>query len=589
MMTTVQRGKKMKYLFFGVLLILCLVVSFTKNFPGNTPTVKYRISFDNAQYYVYLPATFIYRWDVNQFPKGCDIVRHGFVLDLKKNKVITKTTYGVALLWTPFFLVAHFVALHWNLQPDGFSWFYERLTLIPGVFYLIIGLYFLRKFLRRYYSQLISFLAIMLVLLGTNLFFWGTDGGLMSHVNSFFLFSLYLFLLKKFLDSEKKSFRLFLGISIVFAVAILIRPTNILLLTCLIFLDVTSFRDIRNRIILFLHPKYLVTFIIVCFLIFLPQFFYWKYLTGNFVYYSYPGETFSNWSNPQILSFWFAPLNGLFLYSPLVLMFIAGIIAMIVKRVPNGIFVGIIFLFISYLFASWYCWFFGGSFGCRPVVEYYALLALPFGYFLTVISKMKNLFIRSLCILFIVVSSYYSLALTFNNYWNTSSTWAWDDFLLQLDHAGLYHFQRKSYTYINDFENPAATKIYPTNERFHSPTVAGYVNSWVENNGTYSRALGTILFRPVIKVTASLWVNQLQGMKTGAQFVCTISDKNKSVVYSRIVPIDDWIKRSDTWTKISEIIRIPGWIDQSDTITFTVRNPEKKLTLFIDDMSLKFE
>ena len=198
-MTTTKSGKQNEYIFFGILLILCLVISYTDYFKANPASGSYRISSDKAQYYVYLPATFIYGWDIHRFPENSDKERNGFVLDHQRNKIVTKTTYGAALLWSPFFLVAHFIELHENLEADGFSWFYERMTVIPGVVYLVLGLFFLRRFLSRYYSQWISYLTVILVFAGTNLYFYGIEDGLMSHVNSFFLFSLYLFLLKKFM------------------------------------------------------------------------------------------------------------------------------------------------------------------------------------------------------------------------------------------------------------------------------------------------------------------------------------------------------------------------------------------------------
>jgi len=588
-MTTVKSQRRFEYLFFGLLLILCLFLANIMNFPDNKPVRPYKISSDKAQYYIYLPATFIYNWDAHKFPKNCDKDRYGFVLDSANNKVSTKTTYGVALLWSPFFLATHLIALQWSSEPDGFSYFYERMTIVPGVIYLILGLFFLRRFLLRYYSSVISYLTVIIVFVGTNLYSYAMKDGLMSHVNSFFLFCLYLFLLKKFLDSERKPFPLFIGISLVVAVAMLIRPTNIILLTWMAFLDARSMKEIWQRIVFFLKPKYIIAFVVIAFLIFLPQLFYWKYLTGKFVYYSYPGESFTNFANPMLLPFWFAPLNGLFLYSPLVLLFIAGMVIMIVKKVPNGIFTLGMFLLISYIFASWYCWFFGGSFGCRPMVEFYALFALPFGYLLTLVSRNKNLYIRSLTIVFIIASSYYTLKLTYLNFWNTASTWAWNDYLLRLDQCHLYHDQGRSFTYVDDFENPAQVKVYPTNERYHSATVGAYVNDWAENYCAFSRILKTILPRPTRKVTASIWVYRPEKIKTGTQFACLICDGNYNLMYSRTLPLDNLIRKPGEWTKISETIKIPWWIDQSNSISFVVKNPGRKYTLFFDDLYLKFE
>ncbi len=575
-------------IFFISLFLLCLYLSYDINFLnriGGLPEIRA----DKAHYYVYLPATFIYNWDASKFPPDIEAKCWGFTMDKKNNKVVIKTTCGVAILWTPFFLATHFIAVHWNLQPDGFSDFYERMTVIPGVFYLILGLFFLSKFLRFYFSRKISYITVLLIFAGTNLYFYGIDDGLMSHVNSFFLFSLFLFLLKKFLDGEKRSYGSFLGLSIVLSLAILVRPTNILLISWIIFLDVRSWKEIIPRIRLFLKPWYILIFLITLFIVFLPQFLYWKYLSGHFVWFSYPGESFSNWNHPQLIRVWFSTLNGLFLYTPLALFFIAGIIIMIVKKVPNGIFIGLSFLIVSYVFASWYCWFFGGSFGYRPVVEYYALFSLPFAYIISRLWRLRNLYLQTSLVVLILFSVNYNLRMTYHTQWNTSSVWAWDDYLRYLDYAGMYEYPRHSYTYIQDFENFGIPEVFPVRTCVHSPIWAGYVSKSIEFNTLFSGRLDNILRKPVKKVSADVWINPGKKLKTGARFVCRVEDTHHKFYFLRDVNIDDYLKEPEKWCRISTNFEIPEWVDQANTISFLIWNLAKTDTTYIDDLKLRFE
>jgi hypothetical protein len=574
--------------FFLALFFLCLYLSYNINFVNRKAPLP-EISFDKAGYYVYLPATFIYGWNVNRFPAGIEKKCQGFLLDRKNNKVVDKTTCGVALLWMPFFLVTHFIAVHWDLQPDGFSDFYEKMSILPGVFYLVLGIFFLSKFLRHYFSRKVSYLTVLLLLAGTNLYYYGIDEGLMSHVNSFFIFSLFLFLLKRFLDSPKKSYALFLGLSIVLSLAILIRPTNILLMTWMPFLDVRSWKEIRERLVLFLKPAYFLIFLITAFIVFLPQLLYWKYLSGNFLFYSYPGESFTNWNQPQMISVWFSPLNGFFLYTPLALSFLAGMVIMIIKKIPNGIFIGLSFLLISYVFASWYCWYFGGSFGYRPLVEYYVLFSLPFAFFISRTGTLKNLYIRSLLILTILFSVYYNLSLTYHQRWNHYATWSWDDYLLYLDYARLYQDPGDSYTWIRDFENNAIMEELPTRACVHSPTLAGYVSRFIEFNGKFTRRLDDILKRPVRQVDASVWINPGKKVKTGILFVCKIEDSQKRSCFYSDLKADDFITKPGSWNRVSGTFEIPEWIDQTNIISFTIWNFARTDTTYIDDIRLRFE
>jgi hypothetical protein len=86
---------------------------------------------------------------------------------------------------------------------------------------------------------------------------------------------------------------------------------------------------------------------------------------------------------------WFSFNNGLFTYSPLLLLAVIGIVLMIKNKKREGYFYGGLFLLISYIFASWWCWWYGCSFGSRSFIEYYAILIVPFCYFLELSMKKK--------------------------------------------------------------------------------------------------------------------------------------------------------------------------------------------------------
>jgi len=59
------------------------------------------------------------------------------------------------------------------------------------------------------------------------------------------------------------------------------------------------------------------------------------------------------------------------------LLSIPGIYFLINSNKPYGKAVIIYTIFIVYVIFSWWCWWYGGSFGCRAIIESYALLSLP--------------------------------------------------------------------------------------------------------------------------------------------------------------------------------------------------------------------
>jgi hypothetical protein len=574
---------------FGTLFLLGLYLSYNINFVHRKVPLP-EIFSDKANYYVYLPATFIYGWDAEKFPAGIESKCQGFTFNGKTHKVTSKMTCGVALLCTPFFLLTHLIAVEFGLQPDGFSLFYQKMAILPAVFYLVLGLFFLRKFLSRYLPRGISYLTVLLIFIGTNLYYYGLDEGLMSHVYSFFLFSLFLFLLKKFADRGTASPLLFAAISIVMSLAILIRPTNVLLAFVLLFLDVTDRESLWKRILLLCKPVHLIIFAVAAFLVFLPQFMYWKYLSGSYLFYSYEGESFSNWRNPQMIKFLFSPLNGFYIYTPLALTFVAGMIVMLVKKIPNGWLTCFVFLLAVYLFSSWHMWYFGGSATCRPLVEYYAILALPFGYFLMNMRKIRNLFYRSLVVVFIMVTTWYSMTISYHPRWNTSSTWSWDDFFIYLDRSGLYHHDYDTYTYIQDFENinDYNPQQYQSSV-VHSPTIAGYINKDVRVNGTFKNRLDGILKGKTKRVKASLWVNPGNKSSTKAMLVCNIHNWKSECHFNQQINFDDFVTVPNKWKEVSGTFEIPEWLDQSDNIDIFVWNFPGTPITYIDDIFLRFE
>jgi len=573
-------------IFFVLLLAMSLVLMMRIKY--SEPASKLRITSDKAGYYVYLPATFIYHWDLDKFPKYLANDDLGFSFNTPKQKVVTKFTCGTAILWSPFWFGIHAFAVQ-HLQPDGFSGIYQWGMLIPGVFYLVLGLYFLFLFLQNYYPKGLSLITVLLLFAGTNLYCYGLDEGMMAHSGSFFLFSLFLFLLKKFLGQNEKSLLLLTGILLVIALITLVRPTGFLLFSCFFFIDISTFSQFRQRLQIFFRPVHLLLFIGAFFVVFLPQFIYWRYLTGHFITWSYGGETFKNIGHPQLLPAWFSPLNGFFLYTPLALGFIAGIVLMIRKKKANGLFIGILFLFASYIFASWECWYFGGSFGYRSLVEFYAILAIPFAWFLGSIQRMQNPYIRSIMVVFLCVSVWYNQKLTAVQHWNNSAVWAWDDYFQYLDKAGLYSFPYTSYTFREDCENVPVMKPYSVTGCFHSPTRGGLVSRETEDYPLFQRQLANILNRPVKKINASVWIKRGNESKTGLTFYLTLDDWKKVIYVTRQIEIDPFLRQANQWTKVAADFNIPEWVNQGVTCTVGLRNPLKKGPECFDDLKLRFE
>ncbi len=108
----------------------------------------------------------------------------------------------------------------------------------------------------------------------------------------------------------------------------------------------------------------------------LPQMLLWYKTTGHLIFYSYGGEGF-RFLEPQISAYLFSVTKGMFFWHPAYLLMILALIAQLaVRRFETAIMLLIVALNI-YLGASWGDPCFGNSFGCRPIVEMNPLFILP--------------------------------------------------------------------------------------------------------------------------------------------------------------------------------------------------------------------
>jgi hypothetical protein len=396
---------------------------------------------DQAGYYVYLPSLFVYHFDAKSFPEKIEEkTGFGFSLDPKNNKVITRYTCGIAILQAPFFILAHTLAGILGQPQDGFSGIYHQVPNWASLFYSFLGLFFLWKFLLFYYKQRTVIFTLISLFFGTNLYYYSVDSTGMSHIYSFALFVIVAWLTKRLLSSELKNRNLFLiARSLLFALIVLTRPTNILLFPFLFCLDCQSIEEFRLRVKRFFTSGEILMMIVSFLIVFLPQFLYWKYATGNYVTDSYQGFGFSNWKSPKILELWFSPNNGLFLYSPFYLVALLGAAFMIKHRKFNGWVILLTFFVLTYVFASWFIFSFGCGFGSRNFVEYTVLFSLPVGYLFKQIldfSMLKRITITAVVVVLVIFNL--NLAYAYNRCFQ-GGDWDYQEYMSFLVKSSKYH------------------------------------------------------------------------------------------------------------------------------------------------------
>jgi hypothetical protein len=361
---------------------------------------------DSFGYYNYLPALFIHhdlidaegRQSVYARHKNhsdhihedftpADVPKHWLVGLNQNGRQVNLYTCGVAMLQTPFFLTAHVLAQPFGYKKDGFSLPYRFGIALSGCCYTLLGLLFLMLILRGLFDDTTTSITLLIVGLATNLYYFSTYNPFMSHNHLFTLVAILMWSTIQFYKTFERKY-LFLMAFMSGFIAIM-RQTDAIFLVIPVFYQIYSWQTLRARLQLIADRKLDFLIAIVCFVLpILPQLLYWKLQTGNWIFNSYGDLMRFDFQNPKIIKGLFYFSNGWLAYTPVMVLAILGISFMFKKRdflLPILLFLPI-YVFVIY---SWWCWNYINGFGSRPMIDGYALLAIPLGMSVDFIRKLS--------------------------------------------------------------------------------------------------------------------------------------------------------------------------------------------------------
>lgn len=406
----------MKSLFSLALSFLIMLMAVTWYFPRyNQTDGSAVIAWDVSGYYMYLPAVFIYH-DVRFLSFEKDIIEkyhpsaeyyQGGVIPDGSPRVL-QYTCGMALMYSPFFFIAHFLALLLKYPADGFSFPYQVAISFGSLLYALVGLIFLRKFLLSYFSDMAVAISIFGIALGSNYFEYSTISGALSHNYLFSLYAMLLWYSIKFWERPCLKFSFLTGLTA--GLIIIIRPTEIIALIIPVLIGINSSKEFLQRI-KFLFRKFLYLVIaalpVLCFVTL--QLCYWKYVSGHWFNYSYKDQGF-DWLHPHLSEGIYSYQAGWLVYTPIMIFSLAGFLFL--YKLKQGFFwFSLLFsLLFIYICFAWHIWSYSGSFGIRAMVQCYAVLAIPLTAFNEWMLQRKWKLILFSSIMFFCV--YYNLWLT---------------------------------------------------------------------------------------------------------------------------------------------------------------------------------
>lgn len=396
------------------------------------------IAWDVISYYAYLPASFIHNDIYLGFLDNPDedYSSQFWPQTTVNGQRVIKTTMGVAYFYIPGFVAGHVAAAIAGAEPDGFSAPYRFFLQLNGILFLILGLLTVRRVLLTWFNDRVIAITIIAITAGTNLYHYGVLESTYSHIYSFFLFALFLLLTINFYNAvaqnnSGKASRIIATAGFTAGLITLIRPANIIILIIFILWKTGNLKEIIKRFRWFIsHPSLTGIMILFFMLPWIPQLLYWKEVTGEWLYYSYQDEGFF-FLKPHIIQGLFSFRKGLFIYTPMVILMWSGLF-LLRHRLSDPAIALLIFTPLNvYIIFSWWCWWYGGSFGQRPFVESFAIYAIPLA---ALISKAleKKRWIKTAILALLLLLSLHGIFQTFQYYygaihWDSMTREAWSD------------------------------------------------------------------------------------------------------------------------------------------------------------------
>ncbi len=443
---------------------------------------------DSFGYYAYLPATFIHhdlkhlRYTIfarNAYSglyRDSTVPIHdvGEVYMFKTGTPVIKYTCGIAILETPAFFTAHAIAKIFSLPADGFSPVYLFMIYLWTVLFIMPGVIVLGKVLRLYFPDYVTALVLFAIAISSNLYHFAIYNPGMSHTFLFTLYALLIYSTIRYHITFSYKHGLLVGLCVGFIT--LIRPNEAIAVLIPVLYGLATPGVFRKKLALLKQGSFYFM-CVVALLCVVPQIAYWLYTTGHMVYYSYGGESF-DFRHPHLREGLFGYVNGFFAYAPVMFLAVAGIPVLFFRRTNLLLPLLVILPIHIYVIYSWWCWFYINGIGSRPMIEMYALLALPMAAFIQWAGSVK--IIRVIIIGLLLFCTAQQLMFTWRRdrnllwtelmterfYWNTMFKTSLDiEDLTELDtnERQPRHVTFKATLFTNDFEDSVSTR-YMRNE-----------------------------------------------------------------------------------------------------------------------------
>ena len=591
------------------LILMYVIIRVAHLYPKwEKPNTEATISWDVFGYYLYLPATFIYddlatlgfKEEIMETYHPAGDFHHA--VEQPDGKWVMKYPIGMALVYLPFFLIAHFWALLSGYPPDGFSWPYQFALSMGMIIYAALGMLMVRKILLKYFEDVVVAIVLGIIVLGTNYLNYVAIDGAMPHNILFTFYAIILWLTIEWHEHPRWWIAGLLGLAIGWAT--IIRPTELMSAMIPGLWGIHNKDTLISKVQLLLknYPHVLLLGAGI-FAMGLFQMIYWKIHSGSFLYYSY-GDFGFYWSRPYIKEGLFSYKKGWFMYTPIMMFAVMGFIPFFINHRSKFLPVIAYFLINIYVVFAWEVWWYGGSFGARALVQSYAILTLPLAAFVTFMLKRKVVAI--ICIALMIMcadlnftmtwqahardTGWYPEGMTRAFYWKmfgtTNPKKSDRKFIDVKSEIRSMKGMEIRPLYKNDFENDTSANI--TERHVFSGEKACFVNSEFQFSPGYETTLAALNPQKGswIRVHARVFFTDMQWNEWQMGQLSTIFFRDGNPykqTNGRIHRVaDPW-----AWYHFSYEMRIPKDWKPEDILKVYLWNAGSQKEVFMDDLTVE--
>lgn len=377
-----QETNQSKRLLSGVIFLIFISFAyfFARKVPGIIAEKDNCIcAYDGFGYYMYLPSL-IHTGDLNMQPAWADSLQKKYcggaimyqLAPMKNGNYIAVYQMGQAYIEAPAFFIGHIFAKTLGYKADGFSIPYHIAFLCNALLFIFLGLFYLKKLLRLFFSPRLTILLLLICYVGTNYWITAALSYSLQHIYLFAIIAAMAYYFFKGVGANIQ-FRFVVISAFLFGLTTVIRPTHVLLFLFPLFY-LWSYFPTKKELF-----RMLILFPISALIWNLPQLIYWKVIGGSWLISNLHSEEIIL-IEPNISDFLFSFRKGWLLYTPIFILLIPGFYA--IRKLNKALFRGVFVLTIIsiWVVSSWETWWYAASYSQRVMIDYYPLLLLPIGF-----------------------------------------------------------------------------------------------------------------------------------------------------------------------------------------------------------------